>query len=130
MRFLGYLWAAPNTALGLAVYAVFAPFGARASLVDGVIEIEGPPVAALLARVPLVGGASALTLGHAVLARSAAEHARTRRHERVHVRQYARWGPFFLPAYALSSLLAWRRGLDPYRDNAFEREAYAIDERD
>ena len=31
----------------------------------------------------------------------------------------------FLPAYAASSLWAWLRGRDPYRGNAFEREAFA-----
>ena len=29
-----------------------------------------------------------------------------------------------LPAYFLSSFLAWRRGGDYYLDNRFEREAY------
>ncbi|MDO8964417.1 MAG: hypothetical protein Q7W30_08015 [Coriobacteriia bacterium] len=46
-------------------------------------------------------------------------------HEHVHVRQYERWGPFFLPAYAISSLVQLARGGDPYRDNRFERQAYA-----
>ena len=50
--------------------------------------------------------------------------SRARDHEHVHVRQYERWGPFMLPAYFLSSFLAWRRGGDYYLDNRFEREAY------
>lgn len=60
-----------------------------------------------------------------VLGRDPSCLERCRRHERVHVRQYARWGPFFLPAYLLSSFWQWLRGRDPYRDNAFERQAYA-----
>lgn len=73
-------------------------------------------------------GASALTLGHVVLGRDAEALHRTRRHERVHVAQYERWGPFFLPAYALASLIAVLSGRRAYRDNAFEREAYAADD--
>lgn len=72
--------------------------------------------------------ALALTLGHIILAPTPQAHAITRSHERVHVRQYMRWGPLFLPAYALSSLWQWCRGGDPYRDNRFEREAYGCTE--
>jgi hypothetical protein len=42
----------------------------------------------------------------------------------VHVRQYERWGPLFVPAYVLCSAVIWSRGGDAYRDNPFEREAY------
>ena len=44
--------------------------------------------------------------------------------ERVHVRQYERWGPFFLPAYFACSLAALARGRDAYRANPFEKEAF------
>jgi hypothetical protein len=44
----------------------------------------------------------------------------------VHVCQCERWGPFFLPAYFLSSAVVWARNGDVYRDNRFEKEAYAI----
>jgi hypothetical protein len=40
------------------------------------------------------------------------------------VRQCERWGPFFLPAYGVASLIALVRRKNPYLDNAFEREAY------
>jgi len=66
----------------------------------------------------------AMTLGHVVLAETQADHERSRQHERIHVAQYAAWGPFFLPAYAASSIWQRVRGRDPYRDNWFEREAY------
>jgi hypothetical protein len=74
------------------------------------------------------GGVAALTLGHVVLGMSRAALAHTRAHERVHVAQVERWGPFFLPAYALASLWALLRGRNPYRDNPFEREAFAVAE--
>ena len=35
------------------------------------------------------------------------------------------WGPFFLPMYGVSSFLCWRKGLNPYLDNCFEKVAYA-----
>ncbi len=73
---------------------------------------------------PLPQGASAITLGHSVLARTTGDLERARAHELVHVRQYERWGPLFVPAYFLSSLAVWLQGRHPYLDNAFEREAY------
>jgi hypothetical protein len=73
----------------------------------------------------LPGGASAMTLGHVVLARDPCLADLTRAHERIHVRQAERWGPLFLPAYGVASLIALLRGRRPYRDNRFEREAYA-----
>jgi hypothetical protein len=67
-----------------------------------------------------------MTLGHVVWGVDPAALDRTRAHERIHVAQYERWGPLFLPAYALSSLMAWSRGQDPYRDNRFERQAFKL----
>ncbi len=91
----------------------------------GVIEASGPVLAWLLRHaVPIRGGARAMTLGHVVLGRDETCLADCRAHERVHVRQYEHWGPLFLPAYFLSSLLALWRGEDPYFGNRFEREAY------
>ena len=52
-----------------------------------------------------------------------------RAHERVHVRQYERLGALFFPLYVGSSLVQWLRGRDPYFDNHFEREAYALADR-
>lgn len=69
---------------------------------------------------------AALTLGHVVLGQDRDCLDRTRLHEHVHVRQYERWGPAFLPAYFLSSAIVWWRGGNFYFDNMFEKEAYAI----
>jgi hypothetical protein len=125
-RALAYLWALPTTALGL----LFVPpalmsrrGGAR--VVEGVLELHGPAVSFFLRRCTLLrGGASAMTLGHVVLGRDEHLLDLTRRHERVHVRQCERWGPLFIPAYLLASLLVMFRGGRPYEDNPFEREAY------
>lgn len=133
-----YLWASPTTLLGLLALAIDAAGGPlagghrggrrRVRMVSGVIEAHGPVLAWGLAHLTLVpGGVAAMTLGHIVVARSARDLDATRTHERVHVRQYERWGPFFLPAYACASLVAVLRGGHFYRDNAFEVEAYAAE---
>lgn len=125
-RLLRYLWAAPNTVLGLALGGVAILFGAKAQRYRGVVEICGGHVGHALSRLPPALSFSAMTLGHVILAvdRSALVHLRM--HERVHVRQYERWGPLFLPAYLLSSVLQLLRGRNPYRENHFERQAYAV----
>jgi len=122
----GYLWAAPNSLLGLAGALAAVVSGGCCRWREGVLEVEGGLTARALARLPLLpSGAAAVTLGHVVLAQSGMFSPMLRTHERVHVAQYALWGPFFLPAYCASSLWAWASGGDPYRDNVFEREAFA-----
>jgi hypothetical protein len=48
----------------------------------------------------------------------------------VHVRQYERWGPLFIPAYFAASGWAWWKGGHAYLDNPFEVEAYRISDGD
>ncbi len=123
---LGYLWALPNSILGLAV-AVGSLFGGRWQLREGALEASGPWLEHLLIRRNRAGfGIEAITFGHVVIGRDLDCLDRCRAHEQVHVRQYARWGPFFLPVYLLSSAWQALRGRDPYRDNRFEREAFAL----
>jgi hypothetical protein len=63
-----YLWALPNTLIGLLfVPTVIQPRG-RMQVVDGVLEAHGPLISAILRHcVPIAGGASAITFGHVVL---------------------------------------------------------------
>lgn len=124
MRAPAYLWALPNTVLGLPFVLAALLSGGRVRRVEGVLEAQGRAIAWLLRRaVPLAGGAQALTLGHVILGRDAAALDRCRAHERAHVRQCEAWGLFFLPAYVVAGLLAWLRGGHPYWDNPFERTA-------
>lgn len=109
------------TAIGLAAVAVALLSGGRARWVQGVLEAHGGLAAWVLRRLR----ASAMTLGHVVIAIDGFAHDISRAHERVHVRQCERWGPLFLPAYATASLLAWMRGKHYYYDNPFEREAFS-----
>jgi hypothetical protein len=125
-RVLARLWALPMTVLGLLLIPLAWLSGGHTSVVDGVIEAHGGWITAFLRRwPPFSAGAAAMTLGHVVLAMSPRDMEESRAHERVHVRQCERWGILFLPAYLGASLWALLRGRDPYRDNPFEREAFA-----
>ena len=124
-RLLRYLWAAPYTMLGLGLGALAVLCGAQARSHFGVVEVCGGWLGALIARLPEPLRFSAMTLGHVILAVDPSALRELRLHERVHVRQYERWGLLFLPAYLLSSLLQLLRGRNPYRENHFERQAYA-----
>ena len=126
LRFLRYLWASPASFLGLVVAGALLRRG-RVTVIDGVVEAHGPMLRGALTHCTLLaGGVDAMTLGHVVIGRDARALDITRAHERVHVRQYERWGPFFLPAYFAAGAYALARGGHPYFDNPFEREA--IDE--
>ncbi len=127
MRAVVYLWAAPTTFVGLLFLIPALLTRGGIQIVDGVMEIYGGAAAFFLRYCTfLKGGASAMTLGHVVLGLDRQTLLRTRSHERVHVRQCERWGPLFLPAYGIASLIAFLRGGSAYLDNAFEREAYRL----
>ncbi len=117
-----WMWALPWTLLGLAVGLVAMAGGGRGRSVAGVIEFYGGAIPWLFARLP--ARPSAMTLGHVLLGRTPAALDVARDHELVHVRQYERWGPIFVPAYLLCSAVLWFNGKDAYRDNPFEREAF------
>lgn len=119
-------WVSPNTCLALSLVPLVVATGGGFQYVEGAVEIYGGAVEWMLRwLVPLPHGASAMTLGHAILGRNRDVLQRCRLHEQVHVRQYERWGPLFLPAYFGASLWQWVRGGCPYRDNPFEKEAYS-----
>jgi hypothetical protein len=122
---LRYLWASPATLVGLACALAAIASGAKARRVDGTLEVGGGRVRDLVLRLPEGCRFGAITLGHVIVGLDAEALARSRAHERVHVRQYERWGVLFFPLYAASSFWALVRGRDPYRDNRFEREAFA-----
>ena len=98
--------------------------GSRLGWHSGVLEASGGGLPRVLSRVYPPMSIAAITLGHVVLAQRAVDLERTRAHERVHVRQYERWGGLFPLLYLGASLVALLKGGDPYRDNRFEREAF------
>ncbi len=128
LTLLRYLWALPNTLIGLVFCAVARVSGGEVAVVDGVVEAHGGWTRAALRPNPFMrNGIAAITFGHVVIGADAFQLQRTRVHERVHVRQYGTFGPFFLPLYFLSSAWCLCRRVDPYRENVFEREAYRIE---
>jgi hypothetical protein len=125
LTIIRYMWALPNTMLGLLLVLPLFAFGGRASVHNGVLEFSGRGVSWFFGHLPFCSRVPAMTLGHVVIGVNEEELSRWREHERVHVRQYERWGPFMIPAYLLSSLCAWARGKDGYAANRFEAEAYS-----
>jgi hypothetical protein len=114
-----YLWVLPASLCGAILALPVLLLGGKAACVAGVWEVCAPPCIAKLSR-----GFGAITFGHVVIARDAVQMVALREHERVHVRQYARWGVLFFPLYLASSCWQVLRGRRFYRDNYFEREAY------
>ncbi len=125
---LRYVWPLPVTLLGVLVALVAGSSGGTLVRVDGVLESAGGWPARILRRgFPFSGAVAAITLGHVVVGVSADALTATRTHERVHVRQFERWGILMLVLYPLAGLLAWIRGGHPYCDNVFECEARAAE---
>jgi hypothetical protein len=111
MRLLRYVWALPNTVLGL----VLGLLSFRIPRVDeGIIVFEGRPLGFLwiIARMRREG----VTFGHVVLTAAPLRGA-VRRHELEHVWQYERFGPVYIPAY----LALWL--VHGYRRHPFELAA-------
>jgi hypothetical protein len=128
-RLIIYAWAFPTTIWGLFLALIAILTGGSAHVEEGVLEVYGGATDFCLRRVVgliLRGGASAMTLGHVVLARDPELLLVTRAHERIHVRQCERWGPLFIPAYVIASLWAFVTGRRAYKDNFFERQAFHL----
>lgn len=120
-----YLWAGTSSLLGLIFVPLALISGGNVRIVTGVLEVSGGLVGRFLkSRLFMLGGAGAMTLGHVVLGQDEAWLASSRNHERVHVRQYERWGMLMIPLYLWSSYAAWLRGGHHYWDNRFEQEAH------
>lgn len=129
LKLIAYVWALPNTILGVLLGLPMIILGGKANIVDGVIEFHGGWAGRFFATRPRRFCFGAITIGHTILGTCQNTLATLRRHEHVHVRQYEQWGLFFLPAYGLSSLWEICHGRDGYRQNYFERQAYAVEDR-
>jgi len=97
--------------------------GGNARWSGGALEVclrQGIPGCGPLARrLPF----RAIVFGHVILAVTSEELRHLGPHERVHVRQYERWGVLFFVAYAASGIAQLFRGRSPYWYNRFEIEA-------
>lgn len=125
MRILYYIWTFPNSMIGLCVGVLGLVSGGKCQQSGGCLEFYGGFVTWLLKRINK-NGVLAMTLGHTIMGQNAGALHIVRDHEHVHVRQYERWGPLFIPAYLICSAILWFQKKDCYRDNPFEVEAYGI----
>jgi hypothetical protein len=106
----GYVWAGPNSLVGLVGGLTTR---SRPVRWRGVLLFED--ASAGLARFLRWRGFTAITLGHVIVANRPLSD-RLLAHELEHVAQHERWGPLYYPAYLLGSVLGYRR-------NPFERAA-------
>jgi len=121
-----YCWVLPVSCIGIVLLPFVILSGGAVVIAAGVIEAEGGITSSLLSRLHPHAPIDAITIGHVIFGRNRDSLVRCRNHERVHIRQYERWGPFFPVLYLLSSAMAIIRGEDPYRSNIFEQEAFSV----
>jgi hypothetical protein len=126
MRLCRYVWPLPITIFGLILAGIVKASGGACTRHGNALEASNGAASRLLWLMNPWGNIEAITLGHVILARNPAIAARLRSHEHTHVRQYERWGVIFPFAYLASSVIAVIKGGDAYRDNVFEREAFAV----
>lgn len=123
-RAAGALWRAlPGDVVGRGVVALSGARVSRAVDVEGVglvTLVEDARLARWLDAIPRAP--TAMTFGGVVLARTRLSDVLVR-HEAEHMRQWARLGPLFLPAYLCAGAIARLRGADSYAGNRFERAA-------
>jgi hypothetical protein len=124
LQLLLWLWASPWSLVGMTLGGFGLLRGGKVQRIGRVLEFHGGFVRWFLRSFPLVKNASAVTFGHTILGLDADVLKEVREHEFVHVRQYERWGPLFVPAYLFCWCVLWWRGKHPYFDNPFEVEAY------
>ncbi|MGN6134872.1 MAG: hypothetical protein ACTHOU_10245 [Aureliella sp.] len=118
------LWASPYSIIGLTIGVLGIVTGGKGRQRLGAIEFYGGATAWLVRRLPTGPTTLGMTLGHVIIGQTAEGLDFCALHERVHVRQFERWGLLMGPAYLLSSAWQWWCGRDAYRDNPFERQAY------
>jgi hypothetical protein len=101
---LGFLWAMPNTLLGLVLGALTFQ---SPRIHGGVIVFDrGPRGVTWMLRAM---NRTAMTLGFVIVSAAPVE-GRLLAHERHHVRQSMLWGPLFVPVYlALAIPFGYRR---------------------
>jgi hypothetical protein len=120
---LKYLWASPCSAIGLVLAGVPCLLGASGRVHSGVLEVAFADSDHVLARWLLKLPYAGITFGHVVLAPTHQLQDALRAHERAHVAQYETWGPVFLIAYPLSSLVQVLLGRHGHAHNHFEVQA-------
>lgn len=127
LQCLLYLWVSPISLCGLPLALMARLTGGNFTIHTGVLEIWGGRIGAWLDHgIPFMGAVNAFTLGHVVIGVSPDHLNHSRTHERVHVRQFERWGTLFPLIYLWAGWQAKRRGGHMYWDNPYEIEAREI----
>jgi hypothetical protein len=90
-----FLWTLPNTLLGVVAGALTFQ---QPRVVEGALVFDRG--ARGLTAVMREFGRTAMTVGYVIVSSEPVEGALLR-HEQHHIRQYERWGPFFIPVYLL-----------------------------
>lgn len=111
------LWTLPNTLIGLILG--FLSFAWPRWEKSGVLIFESDRG---FRKLHSEQGYGAITFGHVVISKPNPS-PRLMRHEMAHVKQYERWGPFYMLAYGFYWLKLTLTGKDGYHDNPFEVEA-------
>ena len=121
---LKVFWASPWSLGGLAVGVAGILTGGGMRRRGPILEFWGGILPLFLKYFPFIAGSPVATFGHVVLGRCPRRLDACRPHQLIHVKQYERWGPLFVPAYLTWWFLLWCGGKRPYYDNPFEREAF------
>lgn len=108
---LGFVWTSPNTLLGLV--AGLLTFQ-RPRIAHGALVFDRGPrgLTWLLAK----ARRTAMTIGFVIVSAQPVDGTLAT-HERHHIRQYAAWGPLFIPVYLVLALFFG------YRRHPMERRA-------
>lgn len=118
------LWASPYSLLGMIIGGIGMLTLGCGRFRDGAFEFYGGGTRFFVRHLPTGKRTAGFTLGHVILGQTGEGLEEVGDHERVHVRQFERWGPAMGPAYLLASAWMYFIGRDAYRDNPFEVEAY------
>jgi hypothetical protein len=93
-----FLWTLPNTLLGVVAGAFTFQ---RPRVVEGALVFDRR--ARGLTAVMREFDRTAMTVGYVIVSSEPVEGTLLR-HEQHHIRQYERWGPFFIPLYLVLSI--------------------------
>jgi hypothetical protein len=118
------LWASTYSVWGLGIGAIGLLTGGGVQRSGRILEFWGGIIPTFLKYFPFVAGSPVATFGHVVVGRCPRHLDACRPHQLIHVQQYERWGPLFIPTYLTWWFVLWCCGKRPYYDNPFEREAF------
>jgi hypothetical protein len=99
MHPLGFVWTLPNTVLGVVAGALTFQLP---RVVEGALVFDRG--ARGLTALMRAMNRTAMTIGYVIVS-SDPVAGTLLRHEQHHIRQYERWGPFFIPVYLLLAIL-------------------------